>query len=380
MTELDPRQVETPCYVCDLGVLRQNLEQLEDVQRRSGASILLALKGFAMWSTFGLVGRYLTGASASSLFEARLAHEHLGGELHVCAPAYSVSDLEELLQLADHIVFNSPGQWQRFRSRVEAAPRKIHAGLRVNPEHSEVEVALYDPCARHSRLGTVSSELSLDALDGLDGLHLHTLCEKNVDALERTLDIFVQRFGTHLPAMRWVNLGGGHHITRPDYGRDRLVDVLRRFADRHGVHVILEPGEAIALNAGVLVASVLDITRNEIPIAILDTSATAHMPDVIEMPYRPRVRRAGDPGVFAHCYRLGGLTCLAGDVIGDYSFPEPLMVGDRIVFEDMAHYTMVKNTMFNGVRLPSIATFDPARAILQTARRFGYEDYRGRLS
>ena len=380
MRAFDPWQVETPCYVCDLGVLRQNLEQLENVQRRSGATILLALKGFAMWSTFDLVGSYLRGASASSLFEARLAHDHLGGELHVYAPAYSKVDFEQLLLIADHIVFNSPGQWRRFRPFLDASPREIHAGLRVNPEHSEVEVALYDPCARHSRLGTVSSELSEADLDGLDGLHLHTLCEKNVDALERTLEAFERRFGAYLPRMRWVNLGGGHHITRPDYGRDRLVEVVQRFADRHSVEVILEPGEAIALNAGVLVASVLDIIKNEIPIAILDTSATAHMPDVIEMPYRPRVRHAGEPGAFAHCYRLGGLTCLAGDVIGDYSFERPLNIGDRIVFEDMAHYTMVKNTMFNGVRLPSIATFDPDRETLRTVRRFGYEDYRGRLS
>ena len=380
MVSFDPNAVQTPCYVTDLGVLESNLKLLADVQAQSGCSVLLALKGYAMWSTFALVGRYLRGAAASSLDEARLAHEHLGGELHVYCPAYSEPDLRSILEIADHVVFNSIGQWRRFRPTVEANPRSCHRGLRVNPEHSEVTVPLYDPCARGSRLGVLSSELENEDLDGVDGLHFHTLCEKNFDALERTLAAVERRFATQLAHVNWVNFGGGHHITRPDYEVDKLVALVRDFQRRHGVRVYLEPGEAVALGAGVLVASVLDVVDRSLPVAILDTSAAAHMPDVLEMPYRPNVRGAGEPGEHPFCYRLGGLTCLAGDVIGDYSFPEPLRVGARVVFEDMAHYTMVKNTAFNGVRLPSIATFEPSTGELRLVRQFGYEDYRSRLS
>jgi carboxynorspermidine decarboxylase len=380
MVSFDPNAVQTPCYVNDLGVLRHNLELLAKVQEQSACSVLLALKGYAMWSTFALVGRYLRGAAASSLDEARLAREYLGGELHVYSPAYSEADLRSLLEMADHIVFNSIGQWRRFRPTVEASPRACHRGLRVNPEHSEVTVPLYDPCAPHSRLGVLSSELESEGLDGIDGLHFHTLCEKNVDALERTVMAFERRFAAQLRHVDWVNFGGGHHITRSDYGVDRLVALVRDFQERHGVRVYLEPGEAVALGAGVLVASVLDVVDRPLPVAILDTSAAAHMPDVLEMPYRPRVCGAGEPGEHPFCYRLGGVTCLAGDVIGDYSFREPLRVGDRVVFEDMAHYTMVKNSTFNGVRLPSIATFEPRTGELRLVRQFGYEDYRCRLS
>ncbi len=380
---LDLAGVETPCFVTDLGALERNLQLLADVQTRASCTIILALKGFAQWSTFPLVRRYLRGTTASSVAEARLGREELGGEVHAYAPAWTDADLREVCQLADHVVFNSPGQWRRLRPIVEAARatgRTISCGLRINPEHREVEVELYDPAAPCSRLGTTRANLRAEDLDGLDGLHFHTLCELGPDALERTLAAFEAGFGDLIPGRRWVNFGGGHHITRPGYDRDHLVRLVRSFRDRWGVDVFLEPGEAVALGTGVLVASVLDVIENGMPIAILDTSATAHMPDVLEMPYRPVIVGAGEPGAGAITYRLGGLSCLAGDVIGDYSFDAPLAIGQKLVFLDMAHYTMVKTTTFNGVRLPSIATHDPATGAIHVTRRFGYRDYRDRLS
>ncbi|ACY18974.1 carboxynorspermidine decarboxylase [Haliangium ochraceum] len=381
-------RLETPVYLCDLGRLRKNLEILADAQRRAECKILLALKGFAMWSVFPIVREYLSGVATSSVAEARLGREEFCGdsdrfEVHAYAPAYTDADIDELVELSDHIVFNSVAQWQRHGPRVRAAGRDIECALRLNPRHSEVEVALYDPCASFSRLGITPENFPAPGapeLDGISGLHFHTLCELGSDALERTVAAVEERFGEHLGKVRWVNFGGGHHITRPDYDIERLVRVVRGFQDRHGVAVYLEPGEAIALNTGVLVASVLDVGHNDMNLAILDTSATAHMPDVLEMPYRPVITGAGAPGELAHTYRLGGLTCLAGDVIGDYSFAEPLQVGDKLVFGDMAHYTMVKNTTFNGVRLPDIATYEPDTQAVEVVRRFGYEDYKNRLS
>ena len=380
---LDVSALETPCHVTDLGALRANLEVLADVQARAGCTIILALKGFAQWATFPLVRQYLRGTTASSAAEARLGREEFGGEVHAYAPAWTESDLVEVCQLADHVVFNSPGQRRRLQPVIDAARaagRAIEVGLRVNPEHREVEVALYDPAAPRSRLGATRANVTAADALGLDGLHFHTLCELGADALDRTLAAFEQKFGDLIPGRRWVNFGGGHHITRPGYDVDALVDRIKRFRDRWRRRVYLEPGEAVALGTGVLVASVLDIFDNGGPIAMLDTSATAHMPDVLEMPYRPVVLGAGDPGEKAHTYRLGGLTCLAGDVIGDYSFDRPLAVGDKLVFLDMTHYTMVKNTTFNGVRLPSIATHDPGTGRITISRRFGYRDYRDRLS
>jgi len=380
---IDVSQLETPCFVTDLGALEANLRILADVQQRAGCTILLALKGFAQWSTFPLIRRYLAGATASSIGEARLAREELGGEVHAYAPAYSDDEMRELVTLADHIVLNSPSQWRRHRPAIEAARRAgraISCGLRVNHEHQEVEVALYDPAGPCSRLGTTRVNVTADDLDGLDGLHFHTLCQVNSDALERAVTAFETKFGEFIPRFKWINFGGGHHITRPDYDRERLVRIVRDFQAKWQIPVYLEPGEAIALGTGVLVASVLDTLHNGMAIAILDTSATAHMPDVLEMPYRPVIVGAGDPGARAHTYRLGGLTCLAGDVIGDYSFDAPLEVGDKLVFLDMAHYTMVKTTTFNGVRMPSIATHDPATRQITVHRRFGYHDYRDRLS
>jgi carboxynorspermidine decarboxylase len=375
---IDVSQLETPCFVTDLGALEANLKLLRSVMERSGCTILLALKGFAQWSTFPLVRRYLAGATSSSVAEARLAREELGGEVHAYAPAYSDSEMAELVTLADHIVLNSPAQWRRHRRAIERAGKS--AGLRVNHEHQEVEVALYDPAGACSRLGTTIANLSPEDLYGLDGLHFHTLCQTNSDALERAIAAFETKFGAFIPQMKWVNFGGGHHITRPDYDVERLIRVLRAFRDKWNVPVYLEPGEAVALGAGVLVTQVMDTFHNGMDIAILDTSATAHMPDVLEMPYRPVIVGAGEPGAKPHTYKLGGMTCLAGDVIGDYSFDRPLQIGDKLVFLDMAHYTMVKTSTFNGVRLPSIATHDPATGTITVSRRFGYRDYRDRLS
>jgi carboxynorspermidine decarboxylase len=380
--KLDLEAVETPAFVIDLGALERNCELLARVQRESGAKVLLALKGFAAWSTFSLLRRFLSGTTASGPFEARLGREEFGGEVHAYAPAFSDRDIDECLSLCDHVVFNSFTQWQRYRERclAAAADSPIQFGLRVNPEHSEVKVALYDPCRPGSRLGIRRAEFEGQDLSGLSGLHLHTLCELDSDALERTLAVFEANWKSLLPSLDWVNFGGGHHITRPGYDVERLVRLVRDFRSRYGLDVYLEPGEAIALDAGVLTASVLDIVHNDGAIAVLDVSATAHMPDVLEMPYQPEIEGAGEPGKFPHEYRLGGVTCLAGDEIGRYSFPRPLAVGDKLVFRDMAIYTMVKTTMFNGVRHPSIALLDPKTGRLDVVRRFGYEDYKGRLS
>jgi carboxynorspermidine decarboxylase len=377
MPPLDTDLVRTPAYVCDLRLLERNLRVLAEVQSAAGCKILLALKAFAMWSTFPLVGKYLAGAAASSLFEAQLARERLGGELHVCAPAYPPADFAELASLADHLVFNSFTEWDRFRLTVAGCGRAMRCGIRVNPEHPEARVALYDPAGPQSRLGVRSADFPAKAPQGIDGLHFHTLCENGADALERTLCALETRFAPQLARISWINFGGGHHITRPGYDIGLLVRLIRRFRERWNVEVYLEPGEAIALDTGYLVASVLDVVAGDPPTAILDTSATAHMPDVLEMPYRPEIAGAGVPGEYPHTYRLGGLTCLAGDVIGDYSFPQPLTAGSRLVFLDMAHYTMVKNSMFNGIRLPSLVLYDGA---FHVQRTFGYDDYRGRLS
>jgi carboxynorspermidine decarboxylase len=377
----DIQACPSPAYVVDDALLRRNLELLSQVQERSGARILLALKGFAMWDAFPLVRQYLVGTTSSGQDEARLGAETFGGEVHVYSPAFTEAEMDVVLRYADHLSFNSPSQWQRFRQTVAAAPRRVSCGMRVNPEYSEGEVALYDPCAPGSRLGTRVQALEGQDLSGLEGLHFHTLCEQNSDALEHTLEAFEAKFGHHLADMKWANFGGGHHITRPDYDVERLVRVIRDFKARHPhLTVYLEPGEAIALNTGFLVCSVLDIVVNDGTIAILDTSATAHMPDVLEMPYRPEIIGAGKPGEKAHTYRLGGLTCLAGDVVGEYSFDAPLSIGDRLMFTDMAHYTMVKTTTFNGMRLPSICRVDETSREVRTVKTFGYEDYKQRLS
>jgi carboxynorspermidine decarboxylase len=322
------------------------------------------------------VARYLSGATSSSPHEAQLAREHLGGEVHCYAPAYTEDDLREVLRFSDHIVFNSFSQWQRLGPIARAAGASC--GIRVNPEQREVEVELYDPSAPYSRLGVTEAQFRPDQLEGLEGLHFHALCELGSDALERVLAAFERRFGKYVKGLKWVNFGGGHHITKPGYDVERLIELVRGFKQRHGVEVYLEPGEAIAIRTGVLVATVLDVMHNGMPLAILDTSATAHMPDTLEMPYRPDIVDAGNPGEKKFTYRLGGLTCLAGDVIGDYSFDHELTVGERLVLLDMSHYTMVKTSTFNGVRLPSIA-LRHADDRYELVKRFGYESYRDRL-
>jgi carboxynorspermidine decarboxylase len=372
-------RIPTPCYVVDESALIKNLKVLDGVQRQTGCRILLALKGFAMFSLFPVIREYLCGISASSVDEARLGYEEFGKEVHFCAPAFPDADFDEILSCCNHLVFNSFSFWNRHKSNIRSARKPVRCGIRVNPEHSEVRVPIYDPCGPCSRLGVTRSNFEPHNLEGISGLHFHTLCELNADALARTLPAFEDKFGAFLKNMEWVNFGGGHHITRSDYDVDLLCELIRGFKSRYPHEVYLEPGEAIALNTGVLIASVLDVFNNGMDIAILDTSASAHMPDVLEMPYRPVIEGAGTPGEFPFTYRLAGLTCLAGDVIGDFSFPEPLKAGDRLVFQDMAHYTMVKNNTFNGVRLPSIGILT-ARGEFRLVRKFGYADYRNRLS
>ena len=378
--QLDLDRVASPAYVLDLAALERNLELLAHAQAAAGCKILLALKGFATWATFPLVAKYLDGVAASGPDEARLGREELGKQVHTYCPAFDETSLRETIRYSDHVVFNSASQVQRFRSIIDEHQGKVSFGLRINPQHSEVEVPLYDPCAPGSRLGATKEELVKVDLRGIDGLHFHTLCELGPDALERTLEAVEEQFTPWLDDAKWVNFGGGHHITKAGYDVGLLVDLVRSFRHAHHVEVFMEPGEAIGLDTGVLVASVLDIVDNDGLIAILDTSATAHMPDVLEMPYRPGVRGAAEPEKLPFSYRLGGLSCLAGDMVGAYSFPEPLRVGDKLLFEDMAHYTMVKNTTFNGVRLPSIALYDPRDDSYRVQRSFRYEDYRNRLS
>jgi carboxynorspermidine decarboxylase len=379
----DLSAVETPAFVVDLGLLEKNLQQLALVRRESGAKVLLALKGFSMFSTFRLVRQYLSGCCASGLHEALLAHEEFGKEVHVYAPAFKQHEMRQIIPIADHISFNSLAQWRKFRPMIEAARTRGHApspGLRVNPEHSEVEVALYDPCSPGCRLGTRAESLDGEDLSGLEGLHFHALCEQGSDVLERTLGAVERRFPKFLEQVKWVNMGGGHHITRGDYDIERLIRVVSGFKQRWGKEVYLEPGEAVALNTGYLVACVMDVVQSDPPTAILDISATCHMPDTLEMPYRPHIINSGLPGEFPNHYKLGGMSCLAGDVVSEYSFPTPLECGQKLVFTDMAHYTMVKTTTFNGVPHPSLVTYDPGSGALNVVRRIGYEDFKRKLS
>jgi len=377
---VDLDAVPTPVYLVNEVALERNLQILSDVQRRTGCKILMALKGFAMWYFAPMVRSYLSGISASSVDEARLGFEAFGGEVHVCAPGYSDDHFDEIIQYADHIVFNSFSQWKRFKPVVDKAPGCIECGIRINPEYSEVDPPIYNPCYRRSRLGVTADGFDGDALDGISGLHFHSMCEQDSGVLQRTLEVVESKFGDYLYKMKWINFGGGHHITRPDYDVDLLCDLITTVKQRYDIDVYLEPGEAVALNTGVLLASVLDIVQNEMDIAVLDTSAATHMPDVLEMPYRPDIQGASIPDKLKHTYRLAGPSCLAGDIIGDYSFDTSLSVGDKLVFYDMAHYTMVKNNTFNGIRLPSIGVFNSQTGRVDIIRKFGYEDYKSRLS
>lgn len=376
------QELATPCYVISEAGLRHNGEILRGVQQRTGAKILLAQKCFANFGTYPLLQEYLAGTEASGLFEARLGAEEMPvGECHVFCGAYREQDFAELLRYADHIVFNTPRQLAQFGQRAKAAGKSI--GLRINPECSTQEGhAIYDPCAPGSRLGTTRSQwdeqMSEKMIALLDGLHFHTLCEQNSDALEQTLRAVTEKFGEFLPRMKWLNLGGGHHITRADYDLDRLEKCIVSMRDRFGLQIYLEPGEAVALNAGTLHTTVLDLMHNSIDIAIVDTSAACHMPDVLEMPYRPPLRNSGEKDEKAFTYRLGGPSCLAGDVIGEYSFDAPLQIGQRLIFEDMAIYTTVKNNTFNGMPLPGIY-LEKLNGECVPLAEFGYEDFKMRL-
>ena len=369
----------TPYFVVDEARLKHNLTILQQVAKESGARILLAQKAFSMFACYPLIASYLSGTTASGLYEARLGKEKFGGETHVFAPAYREDEFDELLSYADHLVFNSPDQVARFGPLAQAAGKSL--GMRINPECSTQEGhAIYDPCAPGSRLGTTLAQFDPSQLSLLDGLHFHTLCEQNSDALETTLQAFEEKFGAYLPGLSWLNLGGGHHITRPDYDRDTLIRLVRHLRDTYGVTVYLEPGEAVVYYAGDLVSRVLAIVPNGgVQNVILDTSAACHMPDVLEMPYRPPVQNAGEPGEKPYVYRLTGPSCLAGDIIGDYSFDTPLREGDTVTFQDMALYTMVKTNTFNGQRLPDIR-FQRENGPCELIRSFSYEDFAMRLS
>ncbi|MFW8590561.1 carboxynorspermidine decarboxylase [Glaciecola sp. 2405UD65-10] len=372
------KSIPSPCYVCEEDKLSANLRLMQDVQSRAGVDIILALKGFSMWSTFDLVKQYLQGATASSVWEAKLAKYEMAKEVHAYAPAYKQKDMDELVNLCEHISFNSLNQWQQFKQQVLNAG--VSAGLRVNPENQEADTPLYDPCAPGSRLGILASQLSGKDLSGIDGFHVHNLCECDSFATERTLKAIDEKFSEYLPQLTWLNLGGGHLMTRKGYDVEHLISALTKFKAKYPhLRIIMEPGSAVAWEAGPLVAEVVDIVENEQQIAILDISATAHMPDVLEMPYRPRVTGSGQPGEKAYTYKLGGNSCLAGDVIDEYSFDAPLKPGDRLIFEDMLHYTMVKTSFFNGVEHPHIGILRSSGEFA-LIKSFTYEDFKGRLS
>ena len=371
-------QVKTPAYVIDEQKLISNLKILQRVEIESGAHVLLAQKCFSAYKTYPLIRKFISGATASGLFEARLGHEEMRGENHVFSPAYLDNEFDEILAICDHISFNSFSQWEKFRRCVQNAPKKVSCGIRINPERSTQDHAIYDPCSKGSRLGVTRANFRADLLDGIEGLHFHTLCEQNADALVETLEAVEEKFCEFLPKMKWLNMGGGHHITRTDYDINLLIKTVKRVREKYGLEVYLEPGEAVALNAGWLVASVLEIIDNSGKIAILDASAACHMPDVLEMPYRPFVLESGEENVKPYTYTFGGNTCLAGDIIGAYSFDKPLSIGDKVIFSDMAIYSMVKNNTFNGMRLPDILLLKTDGS-LETLNTFSYDDFKGRL-
>lgn len=371
--------IKTPCYVVDQDKLIENLKILKRVQDETGAKILLAQKAFSCFDLYPLMGEYLAGTTASGLYEARLGYEEMKEkEVHVFSPAYGDDEIEELVKICDHIVFNSPAQWNRFKDVVQSSGRDISCGIRINPEYSEIETDIYNPCIVGSRLGTVKAILDESDITGIKGLHFHTMCEQGADVLARTLDVIEEKFGDYLYKLEWLNFGGGHHITRDGYDVDLLINRVKQIKEKYNVQVYIEPGEAVALNAGYLVTKVRDVLSNGKDIAIVDTSAACHMPDVLEMPYRPEIIGAGGAGEKKYTYILGGPTCLAGDIIGEYSFDEPLKAYDTLVFTDMAIYSMVKNNTFNGMPLPSIAVKSGDN--IRIVKEFGYLDFKERLS
>ena len=380
------KDLPTPCYVVDEGKIRKNLEILADLEQECGCHILLAQKAFSMYSLYPMIGQYISGTTASGLYEARLGYEEMGKENHVFAPAYKEKDMEELVQICDHIIFNSFAQYEKYKemcresAKVRKDKKAVSVGIRINPQCSTQEGhEIYDPCGYASRLGVTEEQFREDLLEGVEGLHFHTLCEQNADDLVTTFQAFEKKFGKYLHRMKWLNMGGGHHITRDNYQIETLKKLIRYIRETYPVEVYLEPGEAIALNAGYLVTEVMDIVHNDMDILILDASAACHMPDVLEMPYRPPLKDSGEAGEKAYTYRLSSCTCLAGDVIGDYSFDREIRIGDKLYFMDMAIYSMVKNNTFNGMPLPDIAVMHEDGEC-EVIRHFGYEDFKNRLS
>ncbi len=374
------QNLQTPYYLCEEELLEKNLQLLDYVQQQSGAKIILALKGFAMFATFPLVRKYLKGCTASGLHEAKLAYETFGKEVHTYSPAFKAEDIDEIAKISNDIVFNSPSQLLRFKDRVKKINPDIKISLRVNPEVSASPVDIYNPCGLYSRLGTTLKNFDESVVPFLDGLNFHALCEQDADALQEVLESFEQKFAKYFTNLKYVNFGGGHHITRKGYDVQKLIKLIQDFKKRYPhLDVYLEPGEAVGWEVGYLVSEVLDVFENGMYVAILDTSAEAHMPDTLAMPYRAEVRGSAKVGEKPYTYRLGGNTCLAGDIMGDYSFDEPLKIGDKIIFEDQIHYTFVKSTTFNGIKLPSLA-IKKKDGTIELIKEFGYEEYKRRLS
>ena len=383
------QELKTPCYIIDEKKLKENLTILRDLEQKSGCHVLLAQKAFSMYRLYPLMGEYLSGTTASGLYEARLGKEEMGKENHVFAPAYKKDDMKELVEICDHIIFNSFSQYETHRDMIQAhntalneKQKKVSIGIRVNPECStQGEHAIYDPCASGSRLGVTKENFPVTLPADIEGLHFHTLCEQDSDDLIKTFHVFEEKFGSYLKSeqIKWLNLGGGHHITRKGYQLKELEDLISYIKETYQVEVYLEPGEAVALNAGYLLTEVMDIVKNDLDILILDASAACHMPDVLEMPYRPPLKDAYPAGEKKYTYRLSSLTCLAGDVIGDYSFEKEIHIGDKLIFEDMAIYSMVKNNTFNGIPLPAIV-LRKEDGTTETIKEFSYEDFKGRLS
>jgi carboxynorspermidine decarboxylase len=369
----------SPCWLLEEEKLQKNLELISNIKQQSGAKVLLALKGYALWKSFPLIKPYLDGCCASGLHEAQLADETFSKEVHTYSPAFKEEEIEEIARISHHLVFNSPAQFHRFSTQAKKINPSLSLGLRVNPEYSESPKEIYNPCGLYSRLGTTLENMDESILSLCDGLHFHALCEQDSSALENVLKNFEEKFAAYIPQMKWINFGGGHHITREGYDTKKLIALIKNFKEKYDVEVYLEPGEAVGWETGPLITTVLDIVHNGMDIAILDSSAEAHMPDTIIMPYRADVRDAGEAGEKKYTYRLAGNTCLAGDIMGDYSFDAPLHIGDKVIFEDQMHYTMVKATTFNGVKLPSIA-IQRKDGTVEVVREFGYEDFKHRLS
>ncbi len=381
---MDFNNIKTPFYICEEALLENNLKLLDYVQEKSGAKIILALKGFAMYSTFTLVSSYLKGCTASGLYEARLAFDEFKkynkeAEIHTYSPAFKPDEIQEIAKISNHIVFNSPNQLLKYHKIVKKINPNIEISLRINPEISASPTDIYNPCGMYSRLGTTLNNFNEEVLHHVDGLNFHALCEQNVDALQEVLLAFEKNFSIYFKNLKYINFGGGHHITKKGYDVERLINIIQVFRKKYNLDVYLEPGEAVAWQTGSLVSSVLDIFENGMSIAILDTSAEAHMPDTLAMPYRADVRGSAKAGKKKYTYRLGGNTCLAGDIMGDYSFDEKLKIGGKIIFQDQIHYTFVKNTTFNGIKLPSLVILEKDGS-LKIIKEFGYQDYKQRLS